>query len=398
VAEEAGMKILMVHPHDIYHDLEPWTVRITYLAMELMKSGHDIRLLYHDLDPFEPGQSKQGKELFPFETINLHRIGARLAHRCWEVQKLVAWADIVHFQKCSHYAAIPSVFGSFYHDRPIHYDWDDWEQKIFELSNRNPVGSWIYFNQMERWLPMLVDTISVSSAGLNTLTRRFKIPPDRVFYIPVGADIERFTPERSGQAIRQRYGWHKKVVIYHGQISGANYVHLAIKAAGQVLAQRNDVQFVIVGGGDHLEQAKDLARREVKNDALFFTGEVPHPEIPNYIAAADVAIACFEDNKQSRCKSPLKVVEYLAAGRAIVASRLPEVEKMVDDAGILVAPDNPNQIAEAVTTLLDDDDLRAQLGAKARQRAKRVYNWQQSADTLQRAYEKAFKIRYGLDG
>jgi glycosyltransferase involved in cell wall biosynthesis len=133
------------------------------------------------------------------------------------------------------------------------------------------------------------------------------------------------------------------------------------------------------------------------NDALFFAGEVPHLEIPNYIAAADVAIACFEDNKQSRCKSPLKVVEYLAAGKAIVASRLPEVEKMIDDAGILVTPDNPNQIAEAVTTLLDDDDLRTQLGAKARGRAERIYNWQQSADTLQRAYEKAFKIRYGLD-
>lgn len=391
------MKILMVHPHDIYHDLEPWTVRITYLALEMLKSGHEIKLLYHDLDPLKPGQSKQGRELFPFETINLHRLGARLAPRCWEIQKLVAWADIVHLQKCSHYSAIPSVFGAYYHDRPIHYDWDDWEQKIFDLSNSNPLGSWIYFNQMERWLPVLVDTISVSSAGLTTLTQQFKIPQDRVFYIPVGADTDRFTPERDGHAIRQQYGWQKKLVIYHGQISGANYVHLAIKAAGKVLAQRKDVQFVIVGGGDQLEQAKDLARREVLNDSLFFTGEVPHQKVPDYIAAADVAIACFEDNEQSRCKSPLKVVEYLAAGKAIVASRLPEVKKMIDDAGILVAPNSPDQIAEAVMALLDNDDLRAQLGASARSRAEQIYNWQQSAETLQRAYEKAFKVHYRVD-
>lgn len=391
------MKILMVHPHDIYNDLEPWTVRITYLATELLKSGHEIKLLYHDLDPFKQGQSKQGKDRFPFETVNLHRIGACLAQRCWKVQKMVAWSDIVHFQKCSHYSAIPSVFGAYYHDRPIHYDWDDWEQKIFELSNHKPIGSWIYFNQMERWLPVMVDTISVSSVGLHTLTQRFRIPQDRTFYIPVGADLKRFNPERDGHIIRRQYGWWKKVVIYHGQISGANYVHLAIKAAGQVLAQRDDVLFVIVGGGDQLEKAKDQAQREALSDGIYFTGEIPHVEIPNYIAAADVAIACFEDNKQSRCKSPLKVVEYLAAGKAIVASRLPEVEKMVGDAGILVTPDDPEQIAEAVTGLLDNDDLRALLGAKARRQAERVYNWQHSANTLQSAYEKAFKVHYGLD-
>jgi glycosyltransferase involved in cell wall biosynthesis len=397
VATEATMKILMVHPHDIYHDLEPWTVRITYLAKALLKSGHDIKLVYHDLDPFRPGRSKQGKELFPFPCINLHRIGPRLAQRCFQVQKLVAWSDIVHFQKCTHYSAIPSIFGALCHDRPVHYDWDDWEQKIFEQSNRNPIGSWIYFNQMERWLPLLVDTISVASEGLRALTRKFNIPQDRVFYIPVGADIEHFTPERDGRVIRRRFGESRKIVMYHGQISGANYVHLFIKAAEQVLSQRNDVLFVVVGGGDQLGNAKDLARCEGLGDGIYFTGEVPHSDIPDYIAAADVTIACFEDNEQSRCKSPLKVVEYLASGKAIVASRLPEVEKMIGDAGILVTPDQPSHIAEAVATLLDNDDLRAQLGAKARRQAEKVYNWPRSADTLQSAYERAFKVHYGLN-
>lgn len=390
------MKVLMVHPHDIYHDIEPWTVRITYLATALMNAGHEIKLLYHDLDPFKPGHSRQGKKLFPFETINLHRIGPGLFRRCLHVKHLVAWADLVHFQKCAHYSAIPSVFGALYHDRPIHYDWDDWEQRIFELSNRNPIGSWIYFQQMERWLPGLVDTISVASAGIGALTRKLGIPEDRVFYIPVGADIERFSPEKDGRAVRERHGWRKKVVLYHGQISGANYVHLFIKAAARILAQRSDVLFVIVGGGDQLEKAKNLAQSEGAGEGIIFTGEVPHENIPDFIAAADVAVACFEDNAQSRCKSPLKVVEYLASGKAIVASRLPEVEKMVAEAGILVAPGRPLLIAEAVVNLLDDDALRARLGTRARRRAEDVYHWSKSAETLQRAYEKAFRVHYGL--
>jgi glycosyltransferase involved in cell wall biosynthesis len=367
------------------------------LALALIKNGHKIKLLYHDIEPFKPGHSRQGKELFPFETINLHRIGPSMFRRCLQVKELVAWADLVHFQKCSHYSAIPSVFGALYHDRPVHYDWDDWEQRIFELNNRNPVGSWIYFKQMERWLPTLVDTISVASSGLSVLTQKISIPQDRVFYLPVGADIERFTPKRDGRLIRKRYGWHKRIVIYHGQISGANYVHLFIKAAAQVLSQRSDVLFVIVGGSDQLGVAKDLAKREEAKEGIFFTGEVSHDIIPDFLAAADVAVACFEENEQSRCKSPLKVVEYLAAGKAIVASRLPEVEKMIADAGLLVAPDQPCEIAEAVVGLLDNEALRAQLGAKARMRAEKIYNWSKSAETLQRAYEKAFKVHYGLD-
>ncbi len=78
-------------------------------------------------------------------------------------------------------------------------------------------------------------------------------------------------------------------------------------------------------------EAKKLAHELRLNDHLIFTGEVPHLDIPLYIAAADVTVACFEDNEQSRCKSPLKVVEYMASGKAIVASRMGEIQKMIGD-------------------------------------------------------------------
>jgi glycosyltransferase involved in cell wall biosynthesis len=390
------MKILMIHPHDIYDDLEPWTVRITYLAQELVDAGHEITLVYHLRNPSGDLQAARVRQDHEYQTVPFTRIGPGLLRRCFEIEKLAVWSDIVHFQKCAHYAALPALFAAYLHRRPVHYDWDDWEQKIYDQSNYNRIGSWIFFQQMERHLLKLVDTISVSSYGLRQLTEQYHFPQDRVFYLPVGADLKVFSPSVDGSIMRQRHGWRGKLVIYHGQISGANYVNLYIRAAKTVLSRRSDIAFVVVGGGDHLDEAKDLANQLRLGKRLTFTGEVPHNEIPYYIAAADVAVACFEDNPQSRCKSPLKLAEYMASGKAIVASRIPEVLNMIGNSGLLVDPENPDDIAPAIEKIIDNEALREQLGRRVRKRSEQFYNWKRGAQTLIEAYKKALDYRYQI--
>ncbi|MBU0486060.1 MAG: glycosyltransferase family 4 protein [Proteobacteria bacterium] len=390
------MKIVMVHPHDIYHDLEPWTVRITYLAQELIRAGHEIKLFYHLYNLPEDGEQTEPKQKFPFETIPLSRHPLSIFHNTGQLEKFAWWADIVHFQKCSAYAALPAIAAAFYQGRPVHYDWDDWEQAIFEHDNNNPVAAWLYFQQMEKHLLKLADTVSVASTGLKDLCEKLKFPAARTFLIPVGADLEVFSPEISGAAVRKQYGWRKKLVIYQGQICGANYVYLFIKAARIILNKRADVDFVIVGGGDKLKDAKDLACRLEITKGLTFTDKVPHEMVPQFIAAADVAVACFEDNQQVRCKSPLKVKEYMASGKAIVASRVGDLPEMLDGCGLLVEPENHDEIAAAIEQLLDDDNKRKLLGTKARARAERLYCWSRSAETLVAAYHKAIEIHHGL--
>jgi glycosyltransferase involved in cell wall biosynthesis len=70
---------------------------------------------------------------------------------------------------------------------------------------------------------------------------------------------------------------------------------------------------------------------------------------------------------------------------------------MIGDCGILVDPESPSAIAEAIEKLLDDVELREQLGRRARERAEQTYNWRQSAHTLIEAYKKALLIRHGLE-
>jgi len=390
------MNILMIHPHDVYDDLEPWTVRITCLAEELVQRGNVVKLVYHLRDPLADCHEAGARQEFSFETIPLPRFMPGLLNRCRAMERFAHWADVVHFQKCHHYSALPAVFGAYYHRRPIHYDWDDWEQRIFELDNDNRIGSWIFFNQMEKQLLKLVDTVSVASEGLRSLAVQLGFPEDRIFAVPVGVDLQLFSPKTAGETTKKASD-AAPVVLYHGQISGANYVHLFIRAAAKIATRWKDVRFLVVGGGDHLDEAKDLAAHLDSGHRIVFTGEVPHRKVPEYIAQADIAVACFEDNEQSRCKSPLKLVEYMASGAAIVASRVGEVPRMLGDCGILVEPDSVDAIVLGIEKLLAQPELRLSLSIKARKHAEKNHGWAIRARTMTDAYMRAMSIHHCLE-
>ena len=93
----------MIHPHDIYSDLEPWTVRITYIAQEFVKQGHEVKLIYHMLDTNKSPEEMKYRQEFPFEVIPLIRYSRTLVNKMKIVKDIARWADVVHFQKCFFY-------------------------------------------------------------------------------------------------------------------------------------------------------------------------------------------------------------------------------------------------------------------------------------------------------
>ena len=127
------MNILMIHPHDIYSSLEPWTVRIVYIAKEFIKKGHRVKLVYFplDWDRREIKEPPEGIEVIPFPRKHGPCV---LIPNILKLCGLANWADVIHFQKCFYHAALPAVIAGTIHGKPLHYDWDDWELKIYEVS------------------------------------------------------------------------------------------------------------------------------------------------------------------------------------------------------------------------------------------------------------------------
>lgn len=383
------MKILMIHPHDIYSDFEPWTVRMTFLAKEFVKRGHEVKLVYHLLNPQSLVMARERQE-HPFQTIPLVRYQFTLLKKCGLIHELAKWADIIHFQKCFPHVSLPAIYAGYRLNRPIHYDWDDWEYEIYQY---RPINRAVGFslNIMERIIPKLVDTVSVSSEGLRQLCLALGVRGNRIFEAHVGADLNKFSSDIRGEDVRRYHDLEGKVILYLGQLHGAQYLELFLRAARVMLDRRQDVTFLVVGSGERFGELHGLTEELGISHKVVFTGSVEHDKVPGYIAAADLCVACFEDNKQTRCKSPLKVVEYLASGKAIVASDMGEVRKMVGGCGILVKPSDVGALVEGMEKFLDDPELIREMGRRARRRAEEKYNWPVTASNILRAYQVALE-------
>lgn len=110
------------------------------------------------------------------------------------VIKLARWADVIHFQKCYYYASLPALVAGLLLNKPLHYDWDDWETKIFYYSNPKLFAIGEFLNIFEKFIPKAVDTVSVSSRHLKMLSLKRGVKLENIVTVPVGADLGRFEP------------------------------------------------------------------------------------------------------------------------------------------------------------------------------------------------------------
>lgn len=391
------MNIIMIHPHDLFHPAEPWTRRILHIAESMVHKGHRVKLVYFpllldsSLEPF----TKAGveyiplkRDLSPLQMVRTIRVLCGLAR----------WAQVVHLQKCHPYASVPAVIACYMTGKPLHYDWDDWEEKIWlESCGRRWHSLFIglSFRVLEYMLPRIADSVSCASRHLLYLAARRGADVRLLKDAPVGVDTTIFSERVDGQSIRKRHGLkdHAKIVLYLGQLHGAQYVDLVIRAADEVLRQHphEDVRFMIVGEGYLKDALIAMVRRLGLTRSFIFTGSVPREEVPLYIAAADICVAPFKKTDVTICKSPLKVVEYMSCGKYIVASAVGEVVEMMGGCGYVAQEGSYEDLAQGICYFIehgDDAFLRQEIQERLRQRIAYKYNWEYTVNNLLNLYKK----------
>lgn len=148
--------------------------------------------------------------------------------------------------------------------------------------------------------------------------------------------------------------------------------------AFSLLHDRHGVQarLLVVGDGPGRTMLESAFTRPALAGRATLTGAVDPARMPGLLAAMDIAVAPYPALEQFYF-SPLKIYEAMAAGRAVVASRVGHLDSVLehDRDGWLVDPGNPAALAQALTILLADGDLRRRLGAAAQRRAQKEYDW-----------------------
>lgn len=222
--------------------------------------------------------------------------------------------------------------------------------------------------------PLLLAVVTIS----RELARRYEeygFPPEKILVAPDGVDLDTYSRPLSKKGARSVLGLpqDKPLAAYVGHLYDGRGVEHILQAAG-LLPQ---VDFQIVGG-----HPEDLARwqKRVQNlglKNLSFAGFVPNQMVPTHLWAADLllmpyGLACPTVDWMS----PLKMFEYMAAGRAIVASDLPAIKEVLThgENAWLCAPDSGEALADAMKRLLKNPAQADHLAEKARAQVE-GYSW-----------------------
>ena len=201
------------------------------------------------------------------------------------------------------------------------------------------------------------------------------IARDRLAVTPAGVDIDRFHPSVDGREVRRRHDLEASLVVgWAGSFRRLHGLDGVLDAVSDEGRDRSDVALLLVGNG--LERPRLEARAAELGIRAVFTGTVPYDEMPQHVAAMDVAVV---SGSAEFHYSPLKLSEYLAAGRAVVGPAVGHVERLIADGtdGVLVPPGDRSALAAALRALLDDGDRRQSMGAAARETAVAHCSWDQ---------------------
>lgn len=245
--------------------------------------------------------------------------------------------------------------------------------------------SWV-IGLYERVNRAAADAIVVVSRPLKDGLVAEGVEPERVVVNPNGADPARFRPGAGGDRIRARFGLEGALVV--GFVGTFNYYQGApvLMRAALAICRRTDARFLIVGSGDELAVAREVVEVAGIAERVVFTGHVATEEVPAFVDACDITAAPMIPNADGSefFNSPVKVFEYMTAGRAIVASRLGQLTEVLSDGetALLVEPNEPRALAEAIVRLAEDPVLRARLAENARRVALERHTWRRNAERV----------------
>jgi len=239
-------------------------------------------------------------------------------------------------------------------------------------------------NWIERFtMPKADKVIVVTSRLKEVLQKEYKVPEDKIVVIPNGANIDLFRPMDTSQARKELdLNQDAYYICFVGSLTRWHGVEGMIRSLPLIVDLCPNTQLLLVGDGPMGLELMELAKRAGVSNNVVFIGMVPYHEVPLYINASDICvIPAFRNFRNERIgTSCLKLFEYMACGKAVIGSRLSGLEILrQQSAGILAEPKNTQELATAVMKLLENKELRMQMGNNGRRYVVEYHSWEKVA-------------------
>ena len=241
--------------------------------------------------------------------------------------------------------------------------------------------------QLEKWSCSFADQVIAANESHKILEMdRGGVPEKRITVVRNGPDLDLWQPTVPPLEL----GQGKRTVIAYGGVMGfQDGIDRLIKALRHLIhdLQRTDVICVIAGDGDALPSLKTLAADLSVDEYVIFTGWLEEELLVRTLAASDICVEPVESNSYSDRSTMIKIMNYMALGKPVIAFDLPEHRFTAQDAAVYVQPNDEVALAAAIALLIDDPQRQNELGSLGRRRVEEELAWTYSAAALLQAYQ-----------
>lgn len=257
-------------------------------------------------------------------------------------------------------------------------------QALFEDGSERLHSLLIWF---ERLSCRLADHVIATNQSYRAIEmQRGEVAADRITIVRNGPDLNRLKMVEPDPVLRRR---GKTTLCYVGDMGYHDGVDYLLRALQHLVRDmdRTDFLCVLVGAGDAWSGMKSLSEELGLADYVLFTGRVDQSQVARYLSSADICVAPEPSNSYNDRSTMIKVMEYMALGKPIVAFDLPE-HRFTAQAGAMYArPNDELDFAGKMAFLMDNPEQRRKMGQAGRERVERGLAWRYQEKHLLAAYE-----------
>lgn len=275
------------------------------------------------------------------------------------------------------------------HNADIVYSRDEWPVYFLSFFKNRVVFEAHKISRPKLWIYKFFIFMNVKMITTTNIMReefiKIGVRPENLNVEHDGVDLSHFGINNDKDELRRKLGLaeNKKIVGYVGHLTTMGVgkgVDDLLKAMKILQKDDPDIQLVIVGGTE-----RDIAyyKKQTLGIDVVFAGHKNHELIPNYLRAFDVLAMPFPQNPHyARYMSPIKMFEYMASGRPIVATKLPSVEEVLNESNsVLVEPNSPEDLAKGIRRIIDDSEFGLKISSQALKDVQ-FYTWQKRAERI----------------
>lgn len=232
----------------------------------------------------------------------------------------------------------------------------------------------IYTNQIKNgsFTKRLIDSwhnFIIKNSDIVTITHESflkTVPKNKALLIKTGVDLKNFNEHRCKPEIQSKYELTKNyTLLYAGSFAKWHMLENLISAVRIISKKHKKIKLVMIGDGEKFNECKNIIKLLNLEKNVILIGKVNYDEISHYINASDICFALFDRNylpfkKMDYFYSPIKINEYKACGKPIIASGIGTLNNLIRNNvnGILINEQNPEEIADAIKKLLKNNKLR----------------------------------------